>query len=113
VIKQEQNPDALEVALLTVEIGKEMVDKIRQASSHLPWTLVPVDYESYFSTTKLPALTQRAIEAQACVAVVNFDKDPELALETAEFLRQSFYHKIAILALSSTADPAGHASRVQ
>jgi pilus assembly protein CpaE len=37
--------------------------------------------------------------------VVDFDKDPELALETAEFLRQSFYHKIAILALSSTTDP--------
>ena len=37
--------------------------------------------------------------------MVDFDKDPELALETAEFLRQSFYHKIAILALSSTTDP--------
>jgi pilus assembly protein CpaE len=64
-----------------------------------------VDYENYFSTIRLPPLTQRAIEAQACVAVVDFDSDPELALETAEFLRQSFYHKIAILALSSTADP--------
>jgi pilus assembly protein CpaE len=105
VIKQEQNPDALEVALLTVQIGPAMVEQIRQASSHLPWTLVAVDYENYFSATKLPALTQRAIEAQACIAVVDFDKDPELALETAEFLRQSFYHKIAILALSSTADP--------
>ena len=42
----------------------------------MPWTLVPVDYENYFSTTKLPPLTQRAIEAQACIAVVDFDKDP-------------------------------------
>jgi pilus assembly protein CpaE len=105
VIMEEQNPHALEVALLTVRIDRATVEQIRQTSSHQPWTLVPVDYENYFSTTKLPALTQRAIEARACIAVVDFDKDPELAMETAEFLRQSFYQKIAILALSSTAEP--------
>jgi pilus assembly protein CpaE len=64
-----------------------------------------MDYENYFSTARLPPLTQRAIEAQGCVAVVDFDQDPELALQTAECLRQSFYHRIAILALSSTTDP--------
>ena len=99
------SPDALEVALLTFHVERETVDQICEASSHLPWTLIPIDYENYFSTTKLPPLTQRAIQAPACVAVVNFDHDPELALQTAECLRQSFYHKIAILALSSTTDP--------
>jgi pilus assembly protein CpaE len=105
VIQNEHNADALEVALLTVHVDRETVDQICQASSHLPWTLIPIDYENYFSSTKLPPLTQRAIQAQACVAVVNFDQDPDLALQTAECLRQSFYHKIAILALSSTTDP--------
>jgi pilus assembly protein CpaE len=105
VIQNAHNPDGLQVALLTVNVDQETADRISQSASHVPWALVHVNYENYFSTTKLPALTQRAIDAQACVAVVDFDKDPELALETAEFLRQSFYHKIAILALSSTADP--------
>jgi pilus assembly protein CpaE len=105
VIQNPHNPDDLQVALLTVNVDHEAVDRICQSASHVPWALVHVNYENYFSTTKLPALTQRAIDAQACVAVVDFDKDPELALETAEFLRQSFYHKIAILALSSTTDP--------
>ena len=95
----------LEVALLTVHVEPETVKQIRACTANMPWTLVQVDYENYFSSTKLPPLTQRAIEAQACIAVVDFDKDPELALETAECLRQSFYHKIAILALSSTTDP--------
>jgi pilus assembly protein CpaE len=99
------NPDDLQVAVLTVHVEQETIAQIRKYASHLPWTLVHVDYENYFSTTKLPALTQRAIEAQGCIAVVDFDEDPELALETAECLRQSFYHKIAILALSSTTDP--------
>jgi pilus assembly protein CpaE len=105
VIQNGHNADALEVALLTVHVDEKTLEQIREAASHLPWTLVPIDYENYFSTTKLPPLTQRAIQAQACVAVVNFDRDPELALQTAECLRQSFYHKIAILALSSTTDP--------
>ncbi len=105
MIQNAHNPDGLQVALLTVNVDQETADRISQSASHVPWALVHVNYENYFSTTKLPALTQRAIDAQACVAVVDFDKDPELALETAEFLRQSFYHKIAILALSSTADP--------
>jgi pilus assembly protein CpaE len=105
VIDNAHNPDALEVALLTVHVDHETVEEVCQASSQRPWTLVPVDYANYFSTTKLPPLTQRAIQAQACIAVVDFDKNPELALQTAECLRQSFYHKIAILALSATMDP--------
>jgi pilus assembly protein CpaE len=104
-MNNEHNPDALPVALLTVHVGRETVEQIRQAASHMPWELVPVDYENYFSAAKLPPLTQRAINTQACVVVVDFDADPELALETAEFLRQSFFLKIGILALSSTTDP--------
>ena len=99
------NSDGLQVALLTVHVKPEMVEQMRSFASNMPWALVHVDYENYFSTAKLPALTQRAIEAQGCIAVVDFDTDPELALETAECLRHSFYHKIAILALSSTTDP--------
>jgi len=99
------NPDGLEVALLTVHLDHAVVEEICHTASFMPWTLVSVDYGNYFSTVKLPALTQRAIGAQACIAVVDFDGDAELALETAECLRRSFYHKIAILAFSSTSDP--------
>jgi pilus assembly protein CpaE len=97
--------DGLQVALLTVHVEPETVAQIHKSASHMAWALVPMDYDNYFSTARLPPLTQRAIEAQGCVAVVDIDQDPELALQTAECLRQSFYHRIAILALSSTTDP--------
>jgi hypothetical protein len=58
------NPDDLQVALLTVHVEQETVEQIRKHASNLPWTLVQVDYENYFSTAKLPHLTQRAIEAR-------------------------------------------------
>src|SRR5271156_156898 len=99
------NADGLQVALLTIHLEPETVVQIRKSASQMAWALVPMDYDNYFSTARLPPLTQRAIEAQGCVAVVDFDQDPELALQTAECLRQSFYHRIAILALSSTSDP--------
>jgi len=78
---------------------------MRASVAQMPWALVQVDFETYFSAAKRPHFTERAIDAQACIAVIDFDSEPERALETAEFLRQSFYHKIAIVALSSATDP--------
>ncbi|MGB8538616.1 MAG: AAA family ATPase [Acidobacteriaceae bacterium] len=101
----QNRPDGLQVALLTVHLEAEAAELIHKSAARMAWALVYVNYDNYFSTAKLPALTQRAIEAQGCVAVVDFDKDPELAIATAECLRHSFYHKIAIFALSSTTDP--------
>jgi pilus assembly protein CpaE len=105
VIQDGHNSDGRQVALLTVHLEAETVERIRSLASNMAWTLVHVDYKNYFSTTKLPPLTQRAIEAEGCIAVVDFDSDPAAALETAECLRRSFYHRVAILALSSTTDP--------
>jgi pilus assembly protein CpaE len=96
---------ATQVAVLTVKVEQETVDQIRECAADMPWALVPVDFENYFSKNNRPSLTQRAIDADGCVAIIDFDHDPELALATAEFLRQSFYHKIAIMAYSSTTDP--------
>lgn len=97
--------EGFEVALLTVRIDPVTVDAICAAAARMAWTVIPLDYQNYFSAGKLPPLTQRAIQAHTCLAVIDFDQDPELALQTAECLRQSFYQKMAILALSSTADP--------
>jgi pilus assembly protein CpaE len=105
MMRNENHADAIQVALLTVHIDAHTVDQICQAAARMAWTLVPVNYDNFFSTARLSSLTQRAVDAQACIAVVDFDDDPRLALQTAECLRQSFFHKIAILAFSSTNDP--------
>jgi pilus assembly protein CpaE len=105
MMQTRQNPDTLQVALLTVHIGSETVDQIRETASTMSWAIIQVDFDCYFSAAKRPHLTQQAINAQACIAVIDFDSDTAQALETAELLRQSFYHKIAIVALSSATDP--------
>lgn len=105
MMQTKQNVDALQVAVLTVNVEQGTVDQIHESAGGMPWTLVQVNFENYLSAAKRPHFTERAIDAQACIAVIDFDKEPDRALETAEFLRQSFYHKIAIVALSSASDP--------
>ena len=95
----------MEVALLTVNVDKATISGLSGIAARMPWTIIESDFDYYFSVDKRPYFSQKAIDAEACLAVVDFDKDTKLALETVEFLRSSFYHKIAIVALSSIADP--------
>jgi pilus assembly protein CpaE len=100
-----QASDPMEVALLTVNIDKETVDTLRSIAAQMPWTLIQADFDHYFSVDRRPYFNQKAIDAAACLAIVDFDKDTKLALETVEFLRNSFYQKTAIVAYSSSTDP--------
>jgi pilus assembly protein CpaE len=97
--------DGRQVALLTVRVDQLVQGQVQQAAKEMPWTVVPLTFENYFSLLNRPHLTQQVINANSCIAVIDFDHDPELALETAEFLRRSFYHRISIIALSSATDP--------
>jgi pilus assembly protein CpaE len=97
--------DPIDVALLTVDIDKETVETLRSIAAQMPWTVIPVDFDHYFSVDRRPYFNQKAPDAEGCLAIVDFDKDLKLALETVEFLRNSFYHKVAIVAYSSSTDP--------
>jgi pilus assembly protein CpaE len=94
-----------QVALFTVNLDQETTDQVSQAAADMPWAIVPVQFHNYFSTANRPHLTQQAISAHACIAIIDLDKDPERALQTSEFLRRGFFHKIAIVAVSSSNDP--------
>ena len=103
--EQKQSSDRMEVAFITVNVDKETIDILRGNAARMPWTVVDADFEYYFSADKRPYFNQKDLDADACLAIVDFDKDPKLALKTAEFLRSSFYHKLAIVAFSSSTDP--------
>jgi pilus assembly protein CpaE len=100
-----QASETMEVALLTVNVDKATIISLSDVAARMPWTIVQSDFDYYFSVDKRPYFSQKAIDAEACLAIVDFDSDPDLALETVAFLSGSFYHKIAIVALSSTSDP--------
>jgi pilus assembly protein CpaE len=105
VTDAKNNSDALHVAVLTVHVDQQTIDQIRQSTADMAWAQVQCDFENYFSIAKRPHLPQQVIDSPACIAVIDFDEDPELALETAECLRQRLHQKVAIVALSSATDP--------
>lgn len=60
------------------------------------------EFRDYITIDKRPQFSPTLKNAAACVALVDFDKDPELALETAERLQQLFIKKISIIAVGSS-----------
>jgi pilus assembly protein CpaE len=100
-----QDSETMEVALLTINVDQVTVLNLSEIVAQMPWKIIQSDFNYYFSTDKRPYFNQKAIDAQACLAIIDFDKDLTLALETVAFLSGSFYHKIAIVALSSAAEP--------
>ena len=98
VIQAKHNSDALQVAVLTVHVEQGTVEQIRQMAADMAWVSVRRISRTTSRRSSGRTLLSRRSIPRRCIAVIDFDGDVELALETAEFLRQSFYHKIAIVA---------------
>lgn len=97
--------DTLDVALLTVCVDPEIVVQAAHAGMETRWALSRADFAGYLSSAGRPVFAPEIKSATACVALVDFDKDQERALETVRYLDQYFYGRIAIVALSSIEDP--------
>lgn len=98
------NSQTLAVAMLTVCMDHGLTDKLLEPTAHLPWKVIHAESEEYMSALQRPQISLDVKNADAIIAVVNFDQDAELALETTAYLHQLFSGRIAIIALSSQAD---------
>lgn len=64
------------------------------------------EFRDYITADKRPQFSAALRNASASVALVDFDEDPELALQSVERLRQIFLNKISIIAVGSRFDTA-------
>ena len=62
------------------------------------------EFRDYITADKRPQFSPTLKSAATAVALVDFDKDAELALQTAERLQQLFLKKISIIAVGSGLD---------
>jgi pilus assembly protein CpaE len=72
----------------------------------MPWLILPADSETYISADRRPHIGQQIKMTNACVAIVDFDKNADQAVETTKYLQQIFGNKIAVVALSKNQDPS-------
>ena len=64
------------------------------------------EFQEYLSADRRPQFPSALKAAQSCVALIDCDRDPELALETMQRLQQIFPHRITLVAISSAHDAA-------
>ncbi len=62
------------------------------------------EFRDYATVDKRPHFAAALKNAASCVALIDFDRDPEMALETAERLRQIFLKKINIVGIGAKMD---------
>lgn len=62
------------------------------------------EFRDYITAEKRPQFSPLLKNASSCVAIVDFDKEPELGLQTAERLQQIFAQRISIIGVGTSID---------
>lgn len=94
------------VAIVTVCVAAQAAEQIARAADDMPWAPVHENLDRYLRAASRAHWSVHTKNANACVAVVDFDQDPAAALETIDSLHQTLPGKISIIALSTDQDPA-------
>ena len=101
-----QNSGVSSAAILTVGVDPNTTFNILEAADQMPWIVVSADFEAYVSATRRPHIMQDVKHADICIAVVDFDGDPDQAVESTRYLNQLFGGRLSVVALSQSQDPA-------
>jgi pilus assembly protein CpaE len=92
------------LALFSVCADRELVSAALDVTSGLAGAVFVGEFHDYITADKRPQFESSMSDAAACVALVDFDRSPDLALKTTERLRQIFSNKVSIIALASQLD---------
>jgi len=92
------------VALITVGLDPAQADQIADVSTRMLWAVQRADCEGYISHERRPPLPQAVKNAHVCVAVIDFDKDIDQAIESIGYIQELYPAKTAFIARSSSMD---------
>ncbi len=62
-------------------------------------------FSEYITAAKRPQFAPQIRASKSCVALIDFDRDPEMALQTAGRLQELFTQRISIIGVSYAPDP--------
>ena len=95
-----------DVAVITVCVDAQTTERDRrQAVESTRWAVNASSFEAYISAVRRPYFGPQIGAARACIAVVDFDQDPEQAVDTTKYLQQMFAGRITVIALAESRDP--------
>jgi len=100
-----KNSATFDVAVITVCVSPETTEEIVQAVESARWAVTASNFEAYISAVRRPYFGPQINAAKSCIAVVDFDLDPDQAVETAKYLQGLFPGKVTVMALAESRDP--------
>lgn len=99
------NAGNLNASFVTVSLDQETIVALNEAADDISWSVVNADFESYISASRRPNISQQVKSADVCIAIVDFDKDLDQAVESVTYLQQLFNGKATLVALSKGRHP--------
>ena len=101
----ETNPlEPVTQAIFSVCADEVTVNAVTAASLNVSGSVFAGEFRDYITAEKRPQFSPMLKNAAACVALIDFDRDPELALKTTERLQQIFLKKISIVGIGKQLD---------
>jgi pilus assembly protein CpaE len=96
--------DRLSQAIFSVCADEAVVEIANQAALQVDGAEFAGEFRDYITADRRPQFSPLLKAAASCVALVDFDRDPELALQTTDRLRQLFLNKISIVGIGTRLD---------
>ncbi len=101
-----KNSETFDVAVITVCVDPATTEEIVATVENTRWTVTSSNFEAYISAVRRPYFGPQIGAAKACIAVVDYDVNPEQAVEATKYLQQLFVGKVTVIALAESRDSA-------
>jgi pilus assembly protein CpaE len=91
-------------SVFTVCADEETVTNAMDGCAYAPETEFSGAFHEYIGRNKRPKFSQRVKDSAACIAIIDFDRNVEQAVQTTLLLHQIFPGKVATVAISARSD---------
>jgi pilus assembly protein CpaE len=98
-------PDQILQAIFSVCASEDVANAVTEAAAKVNGAEFIGQFQEYISAEHRPQFPDFIKNAGGCVALVDCDKDRELAMQTMERLQQTFPHNLRLIAVSTRCEP--------
>jgi len=91
-------------AIFSVCADADVVQVATSAAASISGAHFEGEFRDYITTDRRPQFSQTLKNASSCVALIDFDRDPTLAIETTERLHHIFLKNIGIVGIGAKLD---------
>jgi len=91
----------VEQAVFSVCLDSGVVSAATAAAGQVQGSVFAGEFNEYITPDKRPQFSRYLTDVSSCVALINFDRNPELAMVTAARLKEIFAERISLVAVGA------------